>query len=65
MNIRFFATKTDRLGIRNEVDFVAALGEFKSEFGSHHSATAVCGIACDPDLHFASPLLSKSCKQLL
>jgi hypothetical protein len=51
MNIGFFPAQPDGLGIRDEMNFVTALGQFQSEFRSHYAAAAVGGIARDPNLH--------------
>jgi hypothetical protein len=46
-----FAAQPDGLRVGNEMNFVAPLGQFESEFRSHHAAAAVRGITSDPNLH--------------
>ncbi len=53
VNVGFLAAQPDGLGIGDEMNLVAALGQFETEFGGHHAAAAVGGITGDPDLHSA------------
>src|SRR5439155_2505206 len=43
--------EADRIGIRDEVDLVAAIGKFQAQLGGHDSAAAVGWIARDTDFH--------------
>ena len=58
MNVRFRAPQPDRLGVRDEMNFVAALGQFQAQFRGHHAAAAVGRITGDPNLHVRSCLRS-------
>src|SRR5579862_8470678 len=61
VNVALFASQPDRLRVRNEVDFVIALGQFHSEFGRDYSTAAIRRITSDADFHvraFASPVCS-------
>jgi len=51
MNVRFGAGQTNGLRIGDEMNLMAAPGEFKSQFGGHNSAAAVGGITGDTNLH--------------
>ena len=51
MDIGLAARESERLRVSDEVDVVAARGEFNAEFGSDDSAAAVGGITGDADLH--------------
>ena len=53
VNVGFLAAQPDGLGIGDEMNLVAALGQFESEFRGHHAAAAVGGITGDPNLHSA------------
>ena len=54
MNIGFGSPEPDGLGVGNEMDLVAALGQFETKFGGHDAAAAVCGVTSDPNLHSAT-----------
>lgn len=43
--------EADRVGVGDEVDLVAAVGEFESEFGGDDSAASVGWVASDADSH--------------
>ena len=45
--------QADGIGVRDEVDLVAAVGEFESELRGDDPAAAVGGIASDADVHLA------------
>src|SRR6266853_3807441 len=51
VNIRMGATQPNRLGVRNEVNFVVTLGQFHPQFGRDHAAASIGGIAGDADFH--------------
>ncbi len=51
VNVGMQFGQPDGLGVGNEMDFVPALRQFQTQFGGHHAAAAVGGIAGDPDLH--------------
>src|SRR5262249_19035493 len=51
VNVELWFGKPDWLRIRDEMDLVAALGQFESEFGSDYSAAAVRGITGYADSH--------------
>ncbi len=53
MNVGFLAAQPDGLSIGDEMNLVAALGQFQTEFRSHHAAAAVGGITSDANLHAA------------
>jgi len=57
VNIRLGAGQTDGLRIGDEMNLMAAAGQFQSEFGGHDTAAAVSWITGDPDLH-APPTIS-------
>ena len=57
MNVGMRPSQTNGLSIRNEVNFVPTLGEFKSEFGGDNATATVSGITSDPDFHAAGLLL--------
>ncbi len=50
----------DGVGVADEMDFVAAGGQFQAEFGGDDAAAAVSGIASDADVHFASVALNRT-----
>src|SRR5438128_12570334 len=50
MNVGVGRGQADRLGIGNEMNFVAALGQFQPQFGCNHPTAAISRIAGDPDL---------------
>jgi len=54
MNARRFRVEPDGVGISDEVDLVAAAGQFHSQLRRHDAAAAVRGIAGDADVHLAS-----------
>ncbi len=56
IDVGFAAGEAEGLGVGDEVDLVAAGGEFDAEFGGDDSAAAVGGITGDADLH-RGPLL--------
>ena len=45
----------DGIGVGNEMDLMAARGQFQTEFGGDNAAAAVRGIAGDADLHSSGP----------
>ncbi len=51
VNIGFAAGEAEGLRVGDEVDLVAAGGEFDAEFGGDNAAAAVGGITGDADLH--------------
>lgn len=51
VNIGIEFCKPDGLGIRDEVNFVAPVRQFQTEFGSHHTAATVSRITGDPNFH--------------
>jgi hypothetical protein len=51
MNVRFLAAQPDGLGIGDEMNLVAALGQLQTEFRGYHAAAAVGGITGDANLH--------------
>ena len=51
VNVGFLAPQPDRLRVGNEMDLVAALGQFQAEFGGDDAAAAVRRITGDSDLH--------------
>src|SRR5438445_12641040 len=51
MNVGVGRGQADRLGIGNEMNFVAALGQFQPQFGCNHPTAAISRIAGDADLH--------------
>src|SRR5712692_3111879 len=55
MNVGFLASQADGLGVGNEMNLVAALRQFQTQFRGHNAAAAVRGITGDPDLHSARP----------
>ena len=52
-DIRHQLCKADRLGIRNEVDIMAALRQLKPQLGGDHTAAAVSRITSDSYSHRA------------
>ena len=46
-----------RLGVRDEVDFVAPVGQVDSQFSRHCTGAPVRGITCDPDFHSYLPVI--------
>ena len=54
VNVRLLAAQPNRLGIRDEMNLVAALGKFQTEFRGHHAAAAVGGITSNPNFHSAN-----------
>ena len=53
-----------RQGIADEMDFVAAGGQFHAEFGGDNAGAAVRGIAGDADFHASltlTPRLRRTC----
>jgi hypothetical protein len=53
VNVRLWLREPDGLRVGDEMNVVAALRQLEAEFGCNHSASAVGGIARDPDLHSA------------
>ena len=53
VDARRIRIQPDRIGIGNEMDLVAARGQFHSQFGGDDAAAAVGGIASDADVHLA------------
>ena len=51
MDVRVVGVHADRRGVGDEVDVVAAGGEFLAEFGGDDAGAAVGGIAGDADAH--------------
>ncbi len=58
VNVRGRPIQPDWLRVRDEVDFVPALREFKPKFGGNDSASTVGWIACDTDLQLSAPPFS-------
>ena len=54
MNARNTGVEANRVGVADEVDFVAAAGEFHPQFRRDDAAAAVGGITGDADVHWAS-----------
>src|SRR5271156_2493945 len=51
VDVGFATSETEGLRVGDEVDLVAAGGEFDAEFGGDDTAAAVGGITGDADLH--------------
>src|SRR5207245_9565285 len=51
MNVGVWRGQADRLGIRNEMNFVAALSQLQPQFCRNHPAATISRIAGDADLH--------------
>src|SRR5579872_2887599 len=51
MNVRFLAPESDRLRVRNEMDFMRRVGELQSQLSGYNTATAVRRITGDPNFH--------------
>jgi hypothetical protein len=51
MNVGLFPAQANGLGVGDEMDIVAALGQFQAQFGGDHTAAAVGGITGDSNLH--------------
>ena len=43
--------ETNWIGVGDEVDLVAAIGQFEAQFRGHDAAAAVGGITGDADVH--------------
>ena len=54
VDARRVRVQPDGVGVGDEVDLVAAGGQFQAEFGGDDAAAAVSGIAGDSDVHLAS-----------
>ena len=50
VDARRAGVEADRIGVGDEVDLVAARGQFQAELGGDDAAAAVRGIAGDADL---------------
>jgi hypothetical protein len=51
MDVRVVGIHADGRGVADEVDVVAARGEFLAEFGGDDAGAAVSGVAGDADFH--------------
>ena len=51
MDVRIVGIHADRRGVADEMDVVAASGEFLAEFGGDDAGAAVRGVAGDANLH--------------
>ena len=49
-----FHREANRKGVTDEMYVVAAVGEFLTQLGSHHTASAVSRIAGNSDLHIST-----------
>src|SRR5664279_6138873 len=54
MDARRIRIQTDGIRVGDEMDLVAARGQFHSQLGGDNPAAAVGWITSDPDVHFAS-----------
>ena len=60
MDVRVVGVHADRRGVADEVDVVAAGGQFGAEFSGDHAGAAVGWVAGYPDAHKLAGLLSLS-----
>src|SRR3989442_14943790 len=63
VDARVVGIHANRRGVADEMDVVAAGGQFHAEFGGNDSGAAVGGIASDADAHMgcsASPLMRRA-----
>ena len=51
--------EADRIRIGDEVNLMAAVGEFESKLGCHDAAAAIGGITSDADSHDASVAVTR------
>ncbi len=61
VDIRFASGETKRLRVGDEVDLVAARGEFDAKLGGDDSAAAVGGVTRDANLHRIPGFASFNC----
>ena len=58
VDARDIRIEPDGIGVTDEVDLVAASGQFEAQFRGDNAAAAVGGIAGDTDFHFCSVALT-------